>query len=109
MVEQREHAVYDRRVPVDAAWRRLRCASDTECYDFADERRRQHDLECANGLAFDNLGDLSAVSSATPFGIPIYGFSQLTSSGATVPNVFLVGPTTTLNAPAARLRPGPLI
>ncbi len=60
-------------------------------------------LNAPNGLAFDNLGDLSAVSSATPFGIPIYGFSQLTSSGATVPNVFLVGPTTTLNAPAGNV------
>jgi|HubBroStandDraft_6_1064221.scaffolds.fasta_scaffold115437_3 sugar lactone lactonase YvrE len=57
-------------------------------------------LNAPNGLAFDNLGDLSAVSSATPFGIPIYGVTQLTSSGATVPNVFLVGATTTLNAPA---------
>ena len=57
-------------------------------------------LNAPNGLAFDNLGDLSAVSSATPFGIPIYGVKQLTSSGATVPSIFLVGGTTTLNAPA---------
>jgi sugar lactone lactonase YvrE len=65
-------------------------------------------LNAPNGLAFDNLGDLSAVSSATPFGIPIYGANQLTSSGATVPNVFLVGATTTLNAPAGDVF-GPLV
>ncbi|MGH7727872.1 MAG: hypothetical protein ACREM2_03650 [Vulcanimicrobiaceae bacterium] len=57
-------------------------------------------LAAPNGLAFDNLGDLAAVSSATPFGIPLYGAGQLAASGAIVPNIFLVGGTTTLNAPA---------
>ncbi|MGP6189055.1 MAG: hypothetical protein ACLPSH_03060 [Vulcanimicrobiaceae bacterium] len=57
-------------------------------------------LNAPNGLAFDNLGDLSAISSASPFGVPIYGFGQLSASGATVPKIFLVGGTTTLNAPA---------
>ncbi|MGP6159984.1 MAG: hypothetical protein ACLPYS_21240 [Vulcanimicrobiaceae bacterium] len=57
-------------------------------------------LNAPNGLAFDNLGDLSAISSAAPFGVPIYGTKQLGTSGAIVPNIFLVGGATTLNAPA---------
>jgi len=57
-------------------------------------------LTAPNGLAFDNLGDLSAVSSATPFGIPIFAANQLNTSGATIPSIFLVGGTTTLSAPA---------
>jgi sugar lactone lactonase YvrE len=57
-------------------------------------------LNAPNGLAFDNLGDLSAISSATPFGVPVYAAKQLGASGATVPSVFLVGGATTLNAPA---------
>jgi sugar lactone lactonase YvrE len=60
-------------------------------------------LTAPNGLAFDNLGDLSAISSATPFGVPIYGPAQLSAGGALIPNIFLVGTppaATTLNAPA---------
>ncbi len=64
-------------------------------------------LNAPNGLAFDNLGDLSAVSSATPFGIPLYGAGQLTSSGATVPNSFLVGANyDAKRARRRRVRPG---
>jgi hypothetical protein len=57
-------------------------------------------LAAPNGLAFDQFGDLAAASSATPFGSPIYAPSQVTAGGALVPKVFLVGGTTTLNAPA---------
>jgi DNA-binding beta-propeller fold protein YncE len=57
-------------------------------------------LNAPNGLAFDTLGNLAAVSSAAPFGIPIYSAKQLTTSAAAIPNVFLVGATTTLSAPA---------
>jgi hypothetical protein len=57
-------------------------------------------LSSPNGLAFDNLGHLSAVSSASPFGIPIYAATQRTATGATVPSIFFVRATTTLNAPA---------
>jgi hypothetical protein len=57
-------------------------------------------LAAPNGIAFDNLGDLAAISSASPFGVPFYGATQLTQSGATLANTFLVGNTTTLNAPA---------
>ncbi len=57
-------------------------------------------LAAPNGLAFDGVGDLAAISSATPFGVPVYGAKQLGASGAVVPNVFLVGGNTTLNAPA---------
>lgn len=57
-------------------------------------------LASPNGIAFDNLGDLAAVSSATPFGIADFLASQLATSGTTTPNSFLVGTKTTLNAPA---------
>jgi DNA-binding beta-propeller fold protein YncE len=57
-------------------------------------------LSAPNGLAFDKLGNLAAISSAAPFGVPVYAATQLTSSGATVPSVFLAGAATTLNAPA---------
>ncbi|MGF6851335.1 hypothetical protein [Paraburkholderia sp. CI3] len=57
-------------------------------------------LVAPNGICFDNLGDLAAVSSAAPFGIPFFSKGQLGASGATVPSTFIVGPATTLNAPA---------
>ncbi len=57
-------------------------------------------LSSPNGIAFDSSGDLSVVSSATPFGVGIYSASQLTAGGAVAPNVFIVGAATTLNAPA---------
>lgn len=57
-------------------------------------------LSAPNGIAFDNLGDLAAISSATPFGSAFFAQKQLTTGGAVNPDVFLVGSTTTLNAPA---------
>lgn len=57
-------------------------------------------LSPPNGIAFDNLGDLAAISSATPFGSAFFAQKQLTTGGAVNPDVFLVGSTTTLNAPA---------
>jgi hypothetical protein len=59
-------------------------------------------LVAPNGIAFDNLGDLAAASSAAPFGIADFAKSQLapTTSGP-APSTFLVGATTTLNAPAS--------
>ncbi len=56
-------------------------------------------LVSPNGLAFDNVGDLAAVSSLSPFGVPMYGPAQL-KTGPIVPDVFIVGTKTTLNAPA---------
>ncbi len=56
-------------------------------------------LASPNGIAFDNLGDLAAISSATPFGSALYGSNQL-MSGTITPQTLLVGATTTLNAPA---------
>jgi len=58
-------------------------------------------LAAPNGIAFDNLGDLAAISSASPFGVAGFQKAQLipTKTGPT-PNPFLVGATTTLNAPA---------
>jgi hypothetical protein len=57
-------------------------------------------LSSPNGIAFDNLGDLAAISSATPFGVAFFGQSQLTAGGAIDPTAFIVGDLTTLNAPA---------
>lgn len=57
-------------------------------------------LAAPNGIAFDSLGDLAAISSAAPFGTALYGANQLTQSGGLTPKSFLVGNTTTLNAPA---------
>jgi len=57
-------------------------------------------LVSPNGLAFDNAGDLAAVSSLSPFGVPIYGPAQILTSGKLTPDVFIVGGKTTLNAPA---------
>jgi secreted PhoX family phosphatase len=57
-------------------------------------------LSAPNGIAFDNLGDLAAISSATPFGGALFAQKQLKAGGAVPPGIFLVGGTTTLNAPA---------
>jgi len=57
-------------------------------------------LNAPNGIAFDNLGDLAAISSATPFGLALFGKTQLAAGGAVAPNTFLVGTVTTLDAPA---------
>lgn len=65
-------------------------------------------LNAPNGLCFDTLGDLAAADSAGAFGVPFYKADQLLASGATVPNTFLAGIATTLNAPAG-CNFGPLV
>jgi sugar lactone lactonase YvrE len=58
-------------------------------------------LAAPNGIAFDNLGDLAAISSAAPFGVAGFQKAQLIpAASGPAPNPFLVGATTTLNAPA---------
>jgi hypothetical protein len=57
-------------------------------------------LSAPNGIAFDNLGDLAAISSATPFGVAFFGQTMLTDGGTNDPNLLIVGSATTLNAPA---------
>jgi len=59
-------------------------------------------LVAPNGIAFDPYGDLAVMSSATPFGMAGYGPSQLRTNPTSplTPAVFLVGGSTTLNAPA---------
>lgn len=57
-------------------------------------------LVAPNGVAFDSLGDLAAISSAAPFGVAFFQPGQLNSGGAVAPYAFLVGAGTTLNAPA---------
>jgi len=59
-------------------------------------------LVAPNGIAFDNLGDLAAASSAAPFGIADFAKEQLVPDPAAgpSPSTFLAGTITTLNAPA---------
>jgi secreted PhoX family phosphatase len=59
-------------------------------------------LVAPNGIAFDDYGDLAAVSSASPFGVAGFGPEQLQTNptAAPTPDLFLVGATSTLNAPA---------
>jgi sugar lactone lactonase YvrE len=58
-------------------------------------------LVAPNGIAFDNLGGIAAASSAAPFGIAAFPKTQLVPANAgEAPKAFLVGNTTTLNAPA---------
>ena len=55
-------------------------------------------LDSPNGLCFDQLGDLAITNSAGKFGISFYTVPL--TGGAVVPNTFIVGAATTLNAPA---------
>jgi hypothetical protein len=57
-------------------------------------------LAAPNGIAFDEKGELSAISSASPFGVTGYDSKQQMVGGSIKPDVFLVGANTTLNAPA---------
>ncbi|HET9087378.1 MAG TPA: hypothetical protein VFN53_07645 [Acidobacteriaceae bacterium] len=57
-------------------------------------------LNAPGGLALDNTGNLAVVSTANPFGIALYGTSQLSAGGAVAPNALLVGDVTTLSSPA---------
>ena len=59
-------------------------------------------LVAPNGLAFDNYGDLAVMSSGAPFGMAGFGPGQLRTNPTSplTPAVFLVGSSTTLNAPA---------
>jgi hypothetical protein len=65
----------------------------------ATEKHGAATLAAPNGIAFDNLGDLAAISSASPFGAALFIASQLVAGGAVLPNTLLFGKTTTLNAP----------
>jgi hypothetical protein len=55
-------------------------------------------LDAPNGLCFDPLGDLATANSAGAFGIALYTVPL--TGGVVVPNTFIVGAATTLNAPA---------
>ena len=55
-------------------------------------------LDSPNGLCFDPLGDLATTNSVGAFGISFYTVPL--TGGAVVPNTFIVGDATTLNAPA---------
>jgi secreted PhoX family phosphatase len=59
-------------------------------------------LVAPNGIGFDQYGDLAVVSSGAPFGMAGFGPGQLRTNPASAltPAVFLVGGSTTLNAPA---------
>jgi secreted PhoX family phosphatase len=59
-------------------------------------------LVAPNGIGFDQYGDLAVVSSGAPFGMAGFAPQQLRTNptSAPTPAVFLVGGSTTLNAPA---------
>lgn len=57
-------------------------------------------LSAPNGIAFDAMGHLAAISSAAPFGVAKYNGMQERMGGSLNPASFLVGNNTTLNAPA---------
>jgi hypothetical protein len=57
-------------------------------------------LSAPNGIAFDDKGNLAAISSAAPFGVARYDGKEQAAGGAIKPTSFLVGNDTTLNAPA---------
>jgi hypothetical protein len=57
-------------------------------------------LVAPNGIAFDEKGNLVAISSAAPFGVARFGGVEQASGGSVKPFSFLVGNNTTLNAPA---------
>ncbi len=65
-------------------------------------------LAAPNGIAFDDKGNLVAISSATPFGVARYNATQQMMGGSVKPGSLLVGTKTTLNAPAGD-NFGPLI
>jgi hypothetical protein len=56
-------------------------------------------LDSPNGICFDNIGDLAAMNSAGAFGVAFFTSNQLVT-GAPIPDTFIVGAATTLNAPA---------
>ena len=63
-------------------------------------------LDAPNGLCFDKVGNMATTNSANAFGVAF--FTTPFTGGATVPNTFIVGTATTLNAPAGCAF-GPLI
>ena len=65
-------------------------------------------LDAPNGLCFDNVGDIVNVDAADAFGIAFYTKAQIAMTAAPVPNTFIVGMNTTLDAPAG-CNFGPLV
>jgi DNA-binding beta-propeller fold protein YncE len=57
-------------------------------------------LAAPNGIAFDQKGNLVAISSASPFGVARYDSKDQMKAGSLKPDSFLAGANTTLNAPA---------
>jgi sugar lactone lactonase YvrE len=63
-------------------------------------KARFETLVAPNGIAFDQKGNLVAISSAAPFGVSRYDAKEQAAGGTIKPASFLVGAQTTLNAPA---------
>jgi hypothetical protein len=57
-------------------------------------------LQAPNGIAFDDKGDLVAISSASPFGVADYNPKEQAANGSPKPTSLVVGAKTTLDAPA---------
>ncbi|MFZ2063224.1 MAG: hypothetical protein WAU82_19610 [Candidatus Binatus sp.] len=64
------------------------------------KKTEDESLSAPNGIAFDAMGHLAAISSAAPFGVAKYNGMQERMGGSLNPASFLVGNNTTLNAPA---------
>ena len=64
------------------------------------DKTTDESLAAPNGIAFDEKGELAAISSASLFGVAGYDPKQQMVGGWIKPDVFLVGANTTLNAPA---------
>ena len=63
-------------------------------------KTRFETLVAPNGIAFDDKGNLAAISSAAPFGVARYDSKEQAMGGTIKPASFLVGSKTTLSAPA---------
>jgi hypothetical protein len=66
----------------------------------AGKKVEDESLSAPNGIAFDEMDHLAAISSASPFGVAKYNGMQEKMGGSLNPAAFLVGNNTTLNAPA---------
>ena len=69
-------------------------------------KTRFETLVAPNGIAFDDKGNLAAISSAAPFGVARYDSKEQATGGTIKPASFLVGNKTTLERARRRqLRP----
>jgi hypothetical protein len=68
--------------------------------EMVGKKIKDETLSAPNGIAFDDKGNLAAISSAAPFGVARYSGMEQATGGSIKPFSFIVGNDTTLNAPA---------